>query len=245
MVSKSIKLLRYELKRIVATRLYLILTGVMLAYIGFVLETQTMFGESGTAPYSQWSYLAYLSSVIPLISMVLFTQLAKLQGSEERQVQALTLSSPTSMQSQQAVKETAIGAAYLIQVVLAVLAAYVFFGMKFKILAPLNLLGCTAILAIPQLFLCIGVGLWVSKIHPYATYVLAALLFFCYTTQVMMPMGVDLLGNSILQIARATYPVQGEIAFAWPISYMISRGITFVIGVVLTVVACMQKRKVA
>ncbi len=243
MVKKTAKLLRYEIWRVLFTKPYLILSLVTAVYSIYVLQTKTLFGEYGTAPFSQWSYLVYLLTLMPVLSTIVLVYIAKTNDAGERLTQSITRSTPTPASKQLVIKFLAISVGFLVNLLIVVVAAYVFFEVKLKLFAPLNLLYCTLLIAGPQLLLYMGVGFWAAKLRPGAVYVVAALLFFASAVEFMMPMGIDLIGNSILSVAENVTPVEGVISFEIPVSYAISRIAVTCIGLLLLITACLKKRK--
>ena len=243
MVKKDGKLLRYEVQRVLFTKPYLFLSLVTVVYSIYVLQAKTLFGEYGTAPFSQWSYLVYLLTLMPVLCTTVLVYIAKTTDSSERLVQNITRSTPTPAGQQLMVKFLAIAISFLVNLLIVVAAAYIFYEIKLKLFAPLNLLLCTLIIAAPQFLICAGAGFWAARVRPGAVYVLAALLFFLSAVQIALPMGLDFFGNSILSIAENTAPVQGVIAFSVPTAYAVSRIAVTCIGAALIVTACSKKQR--
>lgn len=59
------KLFRYELRRLVFSRFFLGLLTVLLWYGWQLLNTVTILGVAYTAPFSPWSFGAYLAGLGP------------------------------------------------------------------------------------------------------------------------------------------------------------------------------------
>ena len=59
------KIFRYELRRVVFSKPFLFITALTLIYALYLLKTDILFGYADTAPFSAWSFLAYLSICTP------------------------------------------------------------------------------------------------------------------------------------------------------------------------------------
>lgn len=240
---KSFKILRYEVQRVLFTKPYLLLSLVTAVYSVFILQTRTLYGEYGTAPFSEWSFTAYLLTLMPVLSTMILVYIAKTNDSNERLVQNVTRSTPTPAGKQLMIKYLAIAVGFFVNLLIVVLAAYIFYAVKLKLFAPLNLLLCTFIVALPQLLLLGGVGLWVARLKSGAVYGVIALLFFASAIGVMLPMSVDVLGNSWLSAAESGTLVKGVINFVIPAGYALSRVVISCIGLALVATACLKTKK--
>ena len=84
------KLFRYELRRLVFSRFFLGLLTVLLWYGWQLLNTVTILGVAYTAPFSPWSFGAYLAGLGPFLSAALLFFLWNQRGEKARGVALLT-----------------------------------------------------------------------------------------------------------------------------------------------------------
>ncbi|MGI6664261.1 MAG: hypothetical protein ACOX3W_02385 [Christensenellaceae bacterium] len=244
MVGKRLKLLRYEIQRILRSKVYLILGLITLVYSVYVLQSSILNGESGTAPFSEWSFLAYWLAVMPVLVIVILVYAAKTNDGEEQRVGKVTGATPTKKGEQLSAKAWGILIATTLVCILVTITAYVFYYMKFKIIAPMHLLLVMLLIIIPQIFFLLGVGLLAARLHVGAVYPIIGFFLFAHVTQLMLPMPIDFIGNSILSIPRGTYPIAGAIPFTIPTMYLIVRVAVLCVGVLLLVYACRGKSKI-
>ena len=242
---KFLTIFKYELKRILFTKTYLFLTIISLVYGYYVLRTQTLVGAYHTAPYSQWSSISYLHAIFPIICTLPLVSIANQHGKKQQQAQVVPLGTPTAYRYQKACRFAAVGLTYFINLLLCIALNYIFFAIMLKHTPSLNLLLCMCLLSIPQFLLTIGISLWLGALKPNLVYVLIGVLFFVAFAELQMPMQVDLLGNSILSVAASSIPQQGVIPFIVPNAYLFNRIIVFIVGLLLTIFACGQKRKLS
>ena len=237
------KLTGYECKRIVKTKTYLFLTVISLAYSIFVLRTQTLFGAYNTAPYSQWSFISYLHTIMPMLYAILVILISQQFGKKEKQIQMLTLSTQTSYRVQKTGKAFALGIIFCMNLVLCVVAMYLYFAFTLKHIASFDLLLCALLFALPQFLLIAGLGLWFASYNANAVYLLLIVITFLTIANIRLPMIIDFIGNSILAIPATSIPNAGVIPYVIPPAYLFSRIGFAVIGMLLLIFACRKKRK--
>jgi hypothetical protein len=136
------------------------------------------------------------------------------------------------------IKLTAIAAAYLIAVVIAISACFVFYGVVFQYYDLTVFLSGIGLILVPQLLFFLGAGIWACRLQHNLSFLLLALIFLAGIYQFSPNYYLDVLGNSILGIPRNAVPLKGVIAYQVPADYIIARIILGVIGAVLIYAGC-------
>ena len=63
------KIFKYELKRLLVNKVFAVLLVITAFYSWQVLDREIVMGVAYTAPFSQWSYGAFLGNILPLLSI--------------------------------------------------------------------------------------------------------------------------------------------------------------------------------
>jgi hypothetical protein len=237
------KILGYEIRRLLFSKIYLALLAITLLYAYSVLSSQTILGEAYTAPFSKWSYASFLCSVVPFLLVSLLFFCTYVYSKKELAVRTLTLTTPLTDARYYLYKVTAIALAYLITALLVIGLSFGFYAWVFKFsnfadfLQPILLF-----VGAPSVFL-LGLGMAVGGINAGLQYVLIALTFL---------LGVvgDGLGPFGLfnRLFVKQYPLQltagpdGEVPFLVPAGLVLSRWAWIALGVALLAMVCLKKR---
>jgi hypothetical protein len=230
---------RYELRRVLFSKPYLLLTACTLAYACFLLKTQTMLGFNDTAPYSEWTFLAYLLKLSPFLTSVSLFFAARQTTPKEKAVEALASATPMPASVRHTLMTAALGAGYLLAAILTVSAYFVFCARVFALTLRIGYLSLAALVLLPQAVFFTGLGLWLGRIGSNLAYALIAFLFFAAFIGLTLPPGLDVLGSSVLIKAAGVTVQKGVIPFALPDGYLLSRtGIT-ALGLAL-ITGCMM-----
>lgn len=189
------KIFLYEFRRIVLHKYYLGLFLSCACYGWITLRTETILGISHTAPFSAWSFGAYLTHSVPLTLLIVYFFLYQFHYGSDCRVRVLTSATGVSPQFYLLMRCSAILAA-----VLLIIAFIVIEGIGFLwILFPSSI--CFGELLLPVLFvflpvlsLSFGLGLCSIRIHPAFFFGSAFLLLL------LEPLADSLLQNSFLSM---------------------------------------------
>lgn len=88
------KLFRYELRRVLFSKLFFVVLLVCLGYGWLTLTTVTIRGVAHTAPFSPWSFGDYLNRLLPLLCMGELCLVSMFTSRRERTVQLITQTAP-------------------------------------------------------------------------------------------------------------------------------------------------------
>jgi hypothetical protein len=86
----DIKILKYELKRIIFSKMFVITFIIALLFSVINLYTIIIQGISGTAPFSQWSYCTFLCDINTIILFILMLSCTGLFSRNEQSVREIT-----------------------------------------------------------------------------------------------------------------------------------------------------------
>lgn len=89
-----IKLFRYELRRVLLSKLFVVVVLVCLGFGWLTLATATIRGVAHTAPFSPWSFGDYLSRLLPLLCLGELCLVSVFTSRRERAVQVITQTAP-------------------------------------------------------------------------------------------------------------------------------------------------------
>ena len=211
------KIYQYELRRILRSKFFWGLLAVCLFFGWNILQTSTIKGVAHTAPFSPWSFGAYLARILPLLGLALLFFLWNQCNEKSRQFGRLTDAAPVEQGKYLLVKcAAAVTAWLLLALILTAL------GLGFL------------------LFLT-GMGLLAGRIHSSILFGLMALALGAEF--IPLPMNFDLYGYSFF----TEYPLTTELldpAFSMPGGMIVSRVIFLLAGIGFLVFAVWRKKNI-
>lgn len=169
------KVFRYELHRSIWNKGFWGITLVTLWYAWRLLTGTILLGVANTAPFSPWSFGAYLAQLLPLLSVLLLFLLWNQSAERTRGLEVLADTAPIHPGRYLLVKCGAAFSAWLILVVAAAALGVGFLAALFGADVPYHSLLLPALVALlpPALFF-LGCGLLTGRIHPALLFVLMA-----------------------------------------------------------------------
>ena len=132
----------YELKRILFSRAYIILLVTAIAYSLLLIRTSVIFGIEYTAPFSEMTFKAYVSSMRLLLFLLLLPLCMRTHSANERAVMSLVAASPFSPPVFRLLRHSAIASAYTLIALFSVAFCFVFYLLVFNYVAPVALYAC-------------------------------------------------------------------------------------------------------
>lgn len=225
------KLFRYELRRLVFSRFFLGLLTVLLWYGWQLLNTVTILGVAYTAPFSPWSFGAYLAGLGPFLSAALLFFLWNQRGEKARGVALLTAATPVEPGRYLLIKTAAAASAWLLLALSACALGLGFLVSLFGGDPTYAALAAPAAAALlPPLIFPLGLGLWISRRSPALLLpLMAAVIGLGFITP---PLAADLYGRALFSQYPLTLGVLDP-AFTMPAAAVWSRLGTLSLGGVL------------
>lgn len=225
------KLFAYEWRRIFFSKPFFLMTGLIVAVSAFELKNSVLYGVMDTAPFSEWTFLAYLTGLFPYICAAMLFFVSRLTAPQTLSVEAITSATPTPARTRYFIRLAAILLCYLLLAALITAAYHAYIALTFDVHGVG--IGLAALMLLPPALFCLGMGAWLGRAHTNLVYVMVALLFFASFIRFSPPMPVDIIGKSILDTADTSMLVNGVIPFSLPSGYLPNRLGMGAVGVVL------------
>ena len=108
------RVFKYELGRLIWNKFFIGLLLINIVYAWFILTTETIMGAAYTAPFSVWSFGAYLASVSPIAILTVLFLISVYYSKTERQVNTLTSATSVSQIRYLLARSGAIAVGFLI-----------------------------------------------------------------------------------------------------------------------------------
>jgi len=222
------KLFCYEFRRLILNKLFFGILAFSMLYGWLTLTSVTIQGIANTAPFSLWSFGEYLSRLTPLICLGELFFLTFFTSRQEQRVAVITHAAPVSQQKYAAVR---CGAVLLGTAVLAfciVGLCWVFSFRLFDYTESAGYIAPVALILIPAVTFCLGLGWVLGHIHPALMYGLTVMVFIF--SWAPLPQAVSFSMNSFF----ANYPRTLGIldpAFSLPHFVLCGRVLYFLAGV--------------
>lgn len=227
------KIFVYELKRLIFNKFFLSLFFVTGLYSYMILSRNIILGIAFTAPFSLWSYGAYLASIQPLLVITLLFFITGMYSNQEKQVKLLTFATPVDPFRYGLIKCSAMVAGFFIISLFVIAISLVFYTVLFRFYSFAGFLIPIVITLIPNLLFFLGAGLVLGRIQPNILYILmiAALLLGLLP----LPPFFDLYGGRFFSTHPLTLPVgaDGEPAFLLPISFVLGKVFYSLTGILM------------
>lgn len=230
------KVFRYELRRLLVSKFYLGFAAVILWYGWQLLNNVTILGVANTAPFSPWSFGAYLSGLLPLLGVALLFFLWNFCNAQARGVQSLTDAAPMSRGRYQLTKYLAALTAWLSLAGLTIALGIGFLWALFGDVVPvISLLAVTVVTLLPPVALLLGIGAVAGNLCSWALFPLMALAF-----------GAGFLPGDFYEASLfGEYPLTLGVldpAFSMPPSVAITKLVVLLIGAGLLFLTTVSKR---
>lgn len=177
------KILRYEMKRIWLGRLFPIMLVCNCIYALMWMQQSGIPGIAGTAPFSEWTYLAYCGAMLPPAALTLLLLQANYYSPKQQKCDILLLATPYT-----------VSALTLVRLITLAICFLVLFLLEFAVFAVpcVYLFGKTCVLTyvfcgllhmLPAVVLTLAAGGMAGRLHGRLIYVLAAVLFLAGTAE--------------------------------------------------------------
>ena len=129
-----VKIFYYELRRLLGNRFTVGLLLVALLYGYWTMRGEILLGIANTAPFSPWSFGAYLAEMMPLLLVALLCFLSILTSDTGKRVEVLIAATPLSQAVHCRIRYTAVTVAFLVVTAVPVVYAVGFYGIIFVVL---------------------------------------------------------------------------------------------------------------
>lgn len=238
-----IKIYRYELKRLLVNKFFvglLVITGL---YSYQMLSGDIIQGIANTAPFSSWSYGAYLADVLPLLLITLLFFITFLYSNKEKKVARLTAATPVEPVHYGLVRCLAMITGFIGIAAVIILISFVFYTQVFQFTSFGNFILPIGFTLLPAMLFTLGAGLLAGRLNRGLLYALMLLLLVI--GQLPLPNAFDLFGSHFYQTVPSTLPlgIDGEPAFTIPVAAWIGKALYTAMGLLLSWLGFMRFKK--
>lgn len=227
----------YELKRLIINKIFIGLLLVNGVYAWYLLTTDIIAGIAYTAPFSAWSFGAYLGKVMPFSILTVLFLLSFYYSKKQKSVEILTEQTPISPGQFLIIRSTALLVCFLIISILAIgisLFFYIHFWEYHKFTGFL----LPALFILPPCFVfAVGIGQLAGRIHQALLYLLMLAAFAVSFSD--FNGAFDFFGAGYFSSYPLSLPFDafGEPAFEVSMEFFTARLIYFTGGIVLFIIS--------
>ena len=234
-----IKIFRCECRRLLCNKFFIGLLAVLLFYAGQVFYAVALPGVAHAAPFSPWSFGAYLGRLLPLVWVGALFFLTFFTSARERRAAVLTAATPADPRRYALAR----CAAALVGVALLCLAALALAALLYARLFGWTDWGSLALPALvilaPPLVFALGSGWLLGRLRPWLLYVWMLLPFAL--AALPLPEALGLWNGGLC----TSYPLtlgMLDPAFSLPAAAWAVQGLLLAAGVLLLLVAGKGKK---
>ncbi|MDR1705926.1 MAG: hypothetical protein LBS19_14755 [Clostridiales bacterium] len=234
-------LFRYELRRLVLNKIFIALLIITVVYAWMILTGETILGAGYTAPYSDWSFGAYLASVMPMAMLTVLLLMSGYYSKKEKRVEILLEVTPMRSSSRALLRIAAITVCFGIVCGAAFGTAAWFYMSVFGRFA--DFLGPSVTVILPCYVFTLGLGFNAGRVHPAALYALMPLLFGLGSLNLG---GFDLFGGGFFESRPVTLEAvaNSDPAFDVGAIFIAARVLYFAAGGLLLAAGILSKKRI-
>lgn len=229
---------KYELRRLLLSKEYLILLFTTLTYGISLLRGMILYGTNYTAPYSHLTFLTYCSALDPFLFALLLLLISKQSKASEIGAEAVVCATPMPVPVFRLMRYCAALCAFLLAAALPLIACFSYYRLVFDYTAVGELLFPGLMLLLPSAVFLMGAGVLIANRKPAAIYILLAAVLIIGAFHIRLPESLDFTGISVL-----TSMSSESDAFLIPSVYITGRLAFFGIGIVFVIASLLWTQK--
>lgn len=237
----NLKIMKYEMKRLLFSKVYLVLLLITGWFSYNVLKTKTIYGLNDTAPFSEWSYSSFLLDINPFLLVIVLMFCTYIFSKKEEAVKTITMTTKIKPTTYFCLKSITIAVAYLLTVTVVIAISFIFYNRVFQFNNFAQFVQPILLILIPTVLFVLGVGMFIGNINGNLLYVFIPIIFLITNSGALSIISGKNLVNSILESKVAD--TMGNLAFDIPQGFVISRIVLGVIGILLIVNVCKAYNK--
>jgi hypothetical protein len=230
------KIFRYELRRLVWNKFFLGLLIINGVYAWYTLTHDIIAGIAYTAPFSPWSFGAYLAKVMPLAVLTVLFLISTYFSKKEKQAEVLTTATPVNPVAYSLVRCGAVAVCFLIISALVIALGDCFYAFVFAYRNFSAFILPSFLILLPCFLFALGIGYLAGRIHPVLLYVL--MLVALVAGFAGIGGAFDFFGAGYFGSRPLTLPVgaDGEPAFTLGAGFWTARVVYLALGVIVLVI---------
>ena len=233
------RLFKYELKRLLINKFFLGLLIISAFYSHQIMCGDIILGVANTAPFSGWSYGAYLAKMLPILLVALLFFISFLYSKQEKKVQALTKATPINQFRFQMLRYGTIIIAFVLISAVPVGYSFWFYKVNFHFTNFGSLIFPSIITLLPAMLFMLGLGTFGGRCHKAVVFVLMVVIILI--NYIQLPYGVDLFGSNFY----ANYPASLDVVepdFFIPTEVIRGKFIYGLVGIVMMLISSIRKK---
>ena len=223
---------KYELRRLLFSKEYLLLLVATLAYSVSLLRSLVLFGTNYTAPFSQLTFSTYCASLTPFLLVLLLVLCARQFKTSERGAEVIIGAAPMPIHIFRLLRYAAIACAYLIAVVFSTAVCLGFYLVVFDYAAFGSLIFSAILSFLPSSFLLFGLAMLFGYRRTASVYIILAAVLIIGVFNIALPPWADIIGG-----AAMTSLSDGKQVYALSSAFELSRAVFMILGLALTMIS--------
>ena len=229
------RIFNYELRRLLVNKFYLCLLIINGFSAWYVLTSDIIAGVAYTAPFSKWSYGAYISSLMPVLIMTVLFLLTFFYSKNAKKIEPLIKATSVDVIRYTMIRMAVILLGFMILLALVAGISFYFYSSFFDFHNYGDFIIPAVVSILPGLILFMAAGLWAGRIHIGFLYALIPVSLLINISGV--PVAFDIFGkgyySSYPMSPHLSFAVNGEPLFVLNQAFLITRLIYIVIGAAL------------
>ena len=236
--------LKYEVMRLAYNKKYFYMLLIESLFASYILMSFVSVGKDGTAPFSQWTYSEFLTSIGPLLSIILVMLCMSVFSEKEIAVRKIIFSTPLSESKYYLLKASAITAVLVFTASVPILLSFAYYAYYFNFYAYAEFLLPILLFLLPSQIFVLGLALVAGRINSRLLYLLLPVLFLG-SLDMKFPVWFDLFGKNFISwpLRWSMGAHEGPIPYTLPGEFLYSRLIFIFAGVCLLALACRGSKK--
>ena len=237
------KILKYELRRLLLNKFFIGLLVINGIFAWYILVSDTIAGVAYTAPFSVWSFSAYLSSVLPMATITLLFLLTFFHSKKEKQVKVLTTATPVDAFRYAMIRNIAVALGFLLILILEIGMSVYFYSALFAFREYTAFIIPALVTIVPCFVFALGAGHLAGRIHPGLLYALMPVAFAMAFAR--LPGGFDPFGGGYYTSAPLSLPIgaDGEPAFVLNAVFIAARALYSAVGIAFFFLGTRRRRR--
>lgn len=233
----DIKILKYELKRIIFSKMFVITFIIALFFSVIDLYTEIIQGVSGTSPFSKWSYCKFLCDINTIMLLILMLSCTGLFSRKEQRVREITSCTSLPQKKYLATKSFALFISYLIIAVCCIFISFVFYNRTFDFASFQNFLLPMLIILLPTFLFVFGTSMFLGSKSQTLLYAWIPIVLILSLISFNSTPFIDIFAKGYVTYMPTVLSVDslGEPVFSLSLDFIMSRLLFTLVGMVLYV----------
>ncbi|WP_281085971.1 hypothetical protein [Eubacterium ruminantium] len=234
------KIFKYDLKIILLKPYVFAMLIVELIYSYLILSSEIILGISDTAPFSGWSFGAFLGKTTMVSLLVSFFILSNLYSKRQKKVSILADVTGFSIRKRMLIRNVIIGGFFLLSNLLIFVEGCIFLYAIFGKIYIGTYIVEWLLITIPCLFIMLGVGNLFGRISPALVYIFMAVIIVMAV--ILRGFGIDINGANYFEVVSAALESLkgGETSFTITPQYLCTRLMYMIFGIVALIAVSMR-----